>query len=433
MKRQEEINPPQTRIRLAITVVIFYLIPLLLLSLLGQELMPQSSTWMLFSVGLVMSLVGSIILFTCIYRWELSLFYDLKKFFEERNPKVALLPKIEVPQEPKIDSAMQERFIAEAVSAWQSKNVQLGSELEEKEITMQKLMNEKEEAQHELQAIVHQFTSFQQGVQLQIEQKDRLIAQNQQAVAEQRALIEKHQQHISLLESKEKDLSYEIKTLLQLSSLENILNDKPVEKPQNKKLHTSEFLSYTTENDFQVEEEHPNAYRTSERASFHVKRIDTPESALAQLKHCVDVATKMSGANYIIGGASKIHNLSLDNQALDLRRLCDALNSENSVAILLYSQKEGKLLYANDYARNILGWGLDKFTESFSEIVASGFEDWKKGLNQLATEYSAVFPMTLRSKAGPEMTMQCHLGAVPAGTFRHHVIGVLYESPKKSP
>jgi hypothetical protein len=427
MIEDSEIQPPETRSRLILTIAALYFIPVIALSYYSLELMPYSDGWTIFSIGLFIALVGSIAFFLRLHRWETNLFHDLKETFHKALPPVEPTPIVVHEPVPISDPIDQERLIEEAVSEWQQKHTVLVSEVAEKDSELENLHSEMEQLQHQLQVVTHEFSSFQRGVQIQIEQKEELISQLKQTSNEQRLLIEKHQQHIAILETKEKDLSYEIKTLLHLSSLENIFNDKPSASKKQ-----SEFISYTNQEDFQGEEAQPNPFSVNERSPFHVKLIDTPESATSQLKHCLDVATKMTGANYLIGGSSKIHNLTLDNYALDLRRLCDALNSENNAYILLYSQKENKILFANDLTKNALGWAQDKFSDSFHEIVSGGMDEWKRGLNQLATENSAMFSLTLKSKAGVEMPLQCHLGAVPAGTFRHHVVGILYESKQEA-
>lgn len=433
-------SPSDSRSSFILVIVALYLLPIVGLSAYSLGLMPLNSSWGLFSLGLTMAMCGSVLFFFMLHRWESSLMnqrpphHEIQKRLNSSAeiqrvfPPAELLPEHPVPAPlptPAPDPLEQERLIQAAVEAWQRKHTQLLTELSAKEEAHQELLQEHEKIQRQLQAAVHELSTFQDGVHIQLEQKDQQIAQHQHTIADQRSLIEKHQQHIGILESKERDLSYEIKTLLQLTNLESFLGDHS--KPVDGSSSSFQASASAANSHFQAQES-GIPYRALERPIFNVKRVDSPESAAAQLKHCLDIATKMTGANYLIGSSSRVPNLPVDNYALDLRRLCDSLNSESSTLLLLFSQRENKLLFVNDQAKNILGWSSDKFTENFPEMVSSSSEEWKRGLNQLATETTSALTLNLRAKNGPEMPFYCVLGAVPAGPFRHHVIGILYES-----
>lgn len=414
---------PNTRYRLIPSILFFYLLPILCLSAYSLSLSSEERSWSLFALGLIISFCGSTLLYLLLVRWESSLTPHQEPVAAAKIPPPPIPEPTIIVKEP--DPKEQERLIEEAVTMWQQKNNELSHELTERQTELLQMRKDYENVQHQLQSIKHEYATFQDGVLIQLDQKDQQISQHLQTLLEHRTLIEKHQQHISLLETKEKDLSYEIKTLLHLATLDSI----PTESPKPVKYDTQEFFS-DADDDYYVREEAKNPYRVSSSSS--VKPIDNAESASTQLKHCLDIATKMSGANYLLGSGSRLQNFSMDNSALDLRRLCDALNSENRSLVLLYSQKEGKMLFVNDLAKNSLGWNPEKFSESFPEMIAAGTDAWRQGLSQLALQNQVTFPLSLRSKGGQDISYQCCLGLVPAGAFRHHVIGILYESTKQT-
>lgn len=404
---------PELRSAFILPIFFLYLIPVIALSAYGLDSMAAEQNWSLFSVGAILAIVGSLIFYFILHRWETSFSHELQQYTVEEKAESIPTP-VQQTISREIDPAerLEKERLMQEVSLLKKQQEQLRIDESELENELAQLLKENERLQEQLQTATHELASFQQGIQLQLDQKDQLALRHQQTIAEQRDLIERHQQHITILQSKEKDLSYEIKTLLQLTKL-----DAPNE-------HKSTIESNPKDSKWYVQEM-SHSYQ-AEPLSYHVKRIDNPASALSQLKQYLDIATKMAGANYLNGSTSKVHHLPVDNYALDLRRLCDALNSESNSLVFLYSQKENKLLFANEQAMDLLGWNKEKFLESFPDIISQGLEEWKMGLNLLTSKDSTAFSISLRSRGGQDIPFRCHLGSVSAGTFRHHAIGILY-------
>ena len=58
---------------LSAAVIIFYLIPLLFFSVLSMAIMPHYKSWTLFSLGLLLAVIGTFALTLLLYYWEQSL------------------------------------------------------------------------------------------------------------------------------------------------------------------------------------------------------------------------------------------------------------------------------------------------------------------------------------------------------------------------
>ena len=101
---------------------------------------------------------------------------------------------------------------------------------------------------------------------------------------------------------------------------------------------------------------------------------------------------------------------------------------ENGSAIVFYSRKDNKVLFINNQSRNLLGWSPDKFVQSFNDIVDPSREAWKQGITSLAIKNDVQVSLKMKSKTGPQVEVQALLGIIPTGIFRHHILGVLYQS-----
>ena len=71
----------------------------------------------------------------------------------------------------------------------------------------------------------------------------------------------------------------------------------------------------------------------------------------------------------------------------------------------------------------------------FSSIIQEGLGDWKKALSTLSGAQDSHAQLLVKTaqarflaktKQGQEKILNCHLGVIPTGLFRNHIIGVLY-------
>ncbi len=379
-------------------ILFYYLLPIVFLIYKASKLLPQHQTWEILSLGLLFCSFGGLLLFWMIISREQHI-QDVSVNLEQQ-----------VVGEP---STTNNKTESEVDKESLHKQTLLETSLNEKilEIT---LLNDEKQRMNDLTSNLEKELSDQKvAFQEQILQHEKQINESHQTIIDQRTLIEKKHQQVALLETKVRDLTYEIKTLLQLAEIEN---------------STAEMSTLPRVNHFLSET--PNPYQTDSDTyeTYHLpadQQVHTEEEASNLLKRCVDIAQKITGASYYNNSTSRIRNLSVDNHTLDLRRLFDSLRGEKSSTIIFYSQKENKILFVNNQSKNLLDWSPEKFLQNFTDIILDT-SPWKHGLNQLSVKNEIQINLVMKSKSGEEVPVHCMLGLIPTGLFRQHVIGVFY-------
>lgn len=268
-----------------------------------------------------------------------------------------------------------------------------------------------EQLEKKIEALTVDYEQFQNTSREYQEQNRILLHEHQQTIHEQRENLEKKQQQITLLEGQVRDLHYEIKTLMEVEERQSIVRF-PTDRFPSDRLRQREFeFVIPTEEDEDL---------------APPPQVHCAEEASQQLKRCLDIAQKITGGQYMNQKPSRLKDLPVENTALEMRRLFDNLRSENQATILLYSPKENKLLFVNNPIKSILGWSPDKFVQQFSSLVIEGAEAWKQSINQLSFKNESYANLLIASKAGHHVSVNCHLGLIPTGSFRHYVLAVLY-------
>lgn len=224
-------------------------------------------------------------------------------------------------------------------------------------------------------------------------EKERLLEEHNEVISNLRQESAKKQQAITQLETQISDLRYEIKTLLNLTEIPPELEIEPL----------------------------PAKPATPQRT------ITTPEEASQLLKRCVDIAQKMTGAYHL--NNSRVRELNLDHQALDLRRLFDALRSESTGLVLIYSQKENKVIFANNRTREFFDLTPEHFTQDFSQIISPSIESWQNSVIQLLSKSETSVKLDCRLTEEKSTTIEGCIGSVPSGLFRGYILGVFYNQP----
>ena len=358
-----------------------------------------------------MSSIGSLAIFTLMRSWEAG----FKVHFSKSSFQA---PSIEPIQEnkPQTHSSELVENLQISLKDSQQQHQQLTHDLSVKNGELEKLQESNDHLQKQIEDMIRDLSLQKSTAHDQIQQKEVLLGEYQHTITEQRAVIEKKQQLIAQLESKVQDLNYEIKTLLQVSQTEPMHLNSPLPPVAPQGMLLQETLSaYQAEQSQPAEEDFPALNNM----------VHHPDDAAILLKRCVDIAQKITGAGYA-GGASRFLDMPRDNYALDLRRLFDSLRLENSSTVIIYSQKENKLLFVNNQAKNLLGWSPDKFVQNFQDIVKDGFEDWKNGITELSAKPESHARLLMRTKAGQDILVHCQMATIPTGIFRNHVVGVLY-------
>lgn len=352
------------RYTIVLILLLCYLLPLVGLTLYATTITPASELWNVLSIGLALTFFCSLAIF-----WA-----------------IASQVNTDVPREISTPPAPQKNEYIELYQDAMKQNESLQEQIE-------KIKVESEGLHANTQAIQEQLEEQKRAAVKQLQQQQTQIRELQGTIADQKSLLEKKQQQISQLDTKVNDLTYEIKTLLQLAEAHtSILNSEPKEPATQE--------SYSNE-----------------------RQIQNEDDASSQLKHCVDIAQKMTGSSHF----GSYTDSRLDTFSIDLRRLGDNLRTENGCAILLYSPKENQLLFANPQIKTFTGWSPDKFIQNFHDLIHNN-DTWQRTISSLSMRNEASIQLGVKTKSGGETDLHGQLGVIPTGIFKHHVIAVLYEA-----
>lgn len=405
---------------LSVAIIIFYLIPLLFFSMLSITSMPGNRSWTLFSLGLLVAIIGTFALTLLLYYWELSIGETKKNLFQSYpkedfqfalagvEEKIRPLDSFEHPLSDST-SSKEIPILEAALKISQEKQEQMTKELEQ-------LTEDNNQLELKALQIAQDFADYKLFSEEQLKQKQLQLSSFQQMIEDQRNEMEKRQDQIYQLDTKIHDLSYEIKTLLYLNEEEQIpykhtSKFKEMEAPIFSKIHSQDILEQPAPQEIHHGIENP---------------VKTPLEASALLKKCISMAQKLTGANYHGNESSPYREYSSSFFAIDQRRLYENLRGEPGAIILVYSQIENKLLFVNNETKKVLGWNPEKFLVDFQSIVQEGMQDWRKALSLLAGASESQARLLTKTKQGQEIVLNCHLGVIPTGLFRNHVIGILY-------
>lgn len=428
---------------LSAAIIVFYLIPLLFFSAYSIKLMSHNKSWTLLSLGLLLVVFGTLALIFLISYWEQSL-RDKKpqhslllsqhsSFANKKEAKVTLLdPSLTfdsvtahetIENTSNKENSKELNLLQTALQTNQKQQEDLAQALEMKGQDLHKQEEENRQLQNKAKQIAQDFADYKLFSEEQLKQKQLQLAALQQIVEDQRTEMEKRQEQIHQLDTKVHDLSYEIKTLLYLHE-EEITPTKSSSIPS---VEEKSFISTT----IQLEPQEHATTTVVQPQIFQEKNtqdtiIRTSLEAVQLLKKCILIAQKLTGANYYSNESSRYREFSSSYFAIDQRRLFDSLRNEKGALLIVYSQKDQKLLFANSEAKAMLGWSPEKFLVDFASIIQEGVQDWKKALQTLSSSSESQVRLLAKTKQGQELLLNCHLGIISSGLFRNYIIGVLY-------
>lgn len=382
-----------TRYQVLLAIVVLYLLPLSALSLVG------SADWGWWSLGLLCMLSCTLLLFVIMRQWENNLAADLKEEYMPSDNQVQLVDVAALNE-----ASEKCRQAEDLLVTSERQKESLEQELTERRDEILSLIKEKERAFKQIDQATREFNQFKEASEEKLEQNNIFLGEYQQTIHEQRSVIEAKQQQIEHLDGKVRDLTYEIKTLLQLAEKSAQVLHPHMAKIDSGSSKESQGLSLAAEDE----------------------AIETGDDISQQLKRCIEMAQKITGSSHQGSKqSSRGRELPIDNYALDFRRLCDGLHNESSRAILVFSQKENKLLFVNQQIKELLGWHRDKFSQDFSEIIHDSQEAWHGILSQLAYKNECQAQLSMKTKSGQQVPVNCHVGVIPTGLFRSNIIVVL--------
>lgn len=213
-----------SRHTIALIILICYLLPILLLS--AYSLL-QKDSWNVFAMGLAACFFGTGFLFLVICRWELELRQEIFPVSIDGVDLVENITKSSDDLKEISTTSLQVHEIlplndstSNELAEYKVQQIKLLAEIEDKSNEFTSLFEEKDEVQRQLQKTIEEFALYKKVVHEQVQQQDQLIKKCQDAIIEKQNLVESKQQQIAALEIKERDLMYEIKTLLQVVNLD---------------------------------------------------------------------------------------------------------------------------------------------------------------------------------------------------------------------
>lgn len=411
-------NQQKSRHNALWAVILCYLLPFIGLSSIGAFMGRAPKGWFLLCAALLLSSIGSLILYWFLAKWELSKKhpFDITQNISTSSTEQPqpIVEEKTLPNIPSIDDAkniLNEELVLSTQKALdESKqfNDQLQLELSSLNSLITQLNQEKEQSSEKLNNALNDLEIYKHTCKQQQEEYKIYINELHDQLEEQKQQVEKKQYQISHLETKVGDLTYEIKTLLQIAE-----RHLPSASDSNQHLITKEGDALPL----------PQEQKANE---IQEKSVNSSENASIQLKRCIDIAQKITGSNRFNSQISSFLDSHSDNFTLDLRRLCDTLRSENTNTIILYSPKENQPLFVSNHIRENTGWSPEKFVQNFNEIIQDSMSDWRQGLNALSLRSETALQLSLKTRSGSNISLKANLGLIPTGIFRHYAIAILH-------
>lgn len=379
--------------------LLVYWVPLFFLSIYAS---PRKS-WTLLLMGLFLSTAGAICFWLILRHREQKFESQIQSIKNTFSEKKETSPQ---PIPPPIIDEEKVLLLEKAITMHEQKQLANAKLLEDKQQLIAKMTKDNEHYQQQAENLKEEIDAIKNYLNEQVTHYKNLLSDHQKTITELRDAVQAKQQVTMQLESKVRDLSYEIKTILQIAEgpQESVISPRPP--------------SFHTE-------------RYTEAKSNENGHIQTFEEALMLLKRSLDSAQRMPGASHFTK-SQRFKDLPFENYALDFRRLFDHFQHEAEGVLFVYSQKEEKMLFVTDLIDNLLGMTGEKFIKSFPEIIHECKQEWNNAINQLSFKNESKVSLSMKSKTGEDLLVTCLLGVIPTGLFRNHVLGVLFSDSKIS-
>lgn len=377
-----EKNNSSTAFKSFPTLLLCYLVPLFGLVVLSR-ILPDPLSFV--TLGLFVTIGGTFVLYMLI-----------------RSVSEPQIVPVSVTPPPMISEPVDTTPLHNEINALR----QSLADQQQKEMDWQTRLNEFNETVNEMSHLKQENEALHKQVQSAVaryrelqENQAEVLQEHQRTIANLREDLALRQQLGDQLEGKVRDLSYEIKTLLRLA-----------EKPLQTEQKNDSVPVATIEEDNDLSE-----------------TVHTREEAHVQLKRCLDIAQRVTGAGYLTS-SPKFQEFALENSALDLRRLSDKLSDIQNIALFVYSPKENKLIYANEMTKQLIGVSVERFIHCIQELIHSDYEPWHNALKQLSFKNDAHVTLPLAVRPSEIVQVECLLGTIQTGLFRNHLVGLIYKS-----
>jgi hypothetical protein len=366
---------------------LLYAFPFLVILLAGKWFL---DSWKIVNLGIAAVAAAILSLFWILLQWEKG-WTNYVKEGSTTSEESLMQASLALNEIQDLKKRLEE--CAKEISLHQKEKSEFAEKSEEhfKELEMWK--NQWKSLQEERDQLACNFEEYKEQTLAKIEERNGFLEELQNVIADLRASLEHKQQQNVFLDTKVRDLNYEIKTLLKIAEtpLEPLAAIDPIK------------------------------HRTSSYGAAAPVPEDGPKS---QLKRCLEIAHEII-PNY---GFAKSKERPIESFALEQRHLFDRLRDESICPVLVFAPKEHKVLFVSEQIRQLLGLPPEKFIQTFPDLIQVGMQEWKQAINQLSFKNEALAAFPLKGKGGQEIHVECHLGLIQTGMFRNHVIGVLAQN-----
>jgi len=392
------------------TVLLFYLLPVLLFSKHSIGLMSANKSWSVISLGLVISLFGSALFIVLIKNWEEAVREKSLAKIKVTSPVFA---EEKITPLNSYESDEQLVTLETALDESQQQSQQLASELQTQNEHLRQVTEEGGLCRQRLETLKKEYEEYRHNIEHSMVQGNQELSQAKERLEQMARQVEEQSRLNSELESKNRDLSYEVKTLLELEDRESASSARA----------SSAESFHPVMAAFADGGEDLHAASADELTAVSSERqVHSPYDAVLELQRCIDIAKDLKGAAHLSDGSSR---LGADAYAIDLRRLFDKFRHETSSPIVLYNPSEEKVLFASNQVTGILGWSPEKFASDFFSLLQEGSEQWREASKSLdGTNHQTVSLVIKTETAATDALVHGYINSVPSGPFANHVIGV---------
>ncbi len=421
-----------------VLLTFLYFVPLAFFASYSLLQLPVTKSWGIVSLGFLLISVSSLIFFLFLLYGEKTFRNNFKttdifSHKQEKENKIASLDEVLSNEEKQNKQKTDKDLFVSSETIQEIKNLRLQlvenqenifaltEQLTIKENEKQACIEENKRLENKFYKVSQDFSEYKLFGEEQLKQKNLQLTSAQMMIEDQRTEMEKRQEQICHLDSKIHDLSYEIRTLIHLHEVDST----PVSSPF---LKVDKIPRHLVPQATQVQTCIPEIC-TEEWSVDCVQnnnQIQTAAEAWVLLRKCIGIAQKLTGASYYGNESSRFREFSSSHFTIDQRRLFDNLRNEENGLVLVYSQKENKLLFANHQTKNLLGCSPEKFITEFASFFQDSLNEWKKALSTLNHTPETQARLLIKTKKGSEIILNSHFGIVPTGLFRNYVICVLY-------
>ncbi|MCB1213443.1 MAG: hypothetical protein KDK40_04010 [Chlamydiia bacterium] len=364
-------------------LTLLYALPLILLAFGAKA--EESQQWRPIVLYVTLAMTGTLLLI--LYTRRYAIFADT--VFSSDGKLIASGQRTVLQLQEEIERIKQE--LEEREGEIHSLTMSLQSEQE----GHTRAIEEKKHVQADLVEANQARENLRGELEAKLRAKEKLIEEYSQTISDQREIIQKRQGQIDTFSNKINDLQYELRMLLDLNQ--------------------NGYASKGSDEEVALAES---------KFSFVDPAQGSPSPHLLLLQQIVEMAQKYTGARHLSDPSPKFQKLNEQGYGLELCRLCDQLSRSEGM-LLFYSRREDQLLFCHEEVHKRFGWSTEKFIQRFSEFVLDGYDSWRQSLRRLVPGKPIEVALKIRTKNGDAVETRCHMGLVPTGVFKLHVVMVL--------